>query len=87
MGLQPIFLTCGRGPSYPDGGNQLDVDGSVHWAKLESLVACTSEDTSSGIYDFIYEDNLVSDLQAVGAPAGYINQIKAGRLSPQFLFP
>ena len=45
--------------------------------------ACTSEGgVNSGIYDFIYQENLVGELAAVGAPVSFINQIKGGLLSP-----
>ena len=82
MGLESMFLTNGRG-TYPDGGNQLDADGSVHWAKIETMDACTSEGgAGSGIWDFIYQANLARDLQAAGAPVSFINQIKGGLLSP-----
>ena len=74
------------GTIYPDGGNQLDADGSVHWAKLETMDAVTSEGgAGSGIWDFMYQAHLARDLQAAGAPAGFLNMLNAGGLTPQGL--
>lgn len=75
------------GVNYPDGGNQVDADGSVHWAKLETMDACSSEGGSgSGIYDFIYQANLASDAAALpGNNASFINRLNAGLLTPHGL--
>ena len=45
------------GASFPDGGNHLTVDGSVHWIKFEKTLAITS--FSSGTYNYyFYQDDL-----------------------------
>jgi prepilin-type N-terminal cleavage/methylation domain-containing protein len=47
------------GTNHPDGGNQLTIDGSVHWAKWESLMMLNSYDyseTSKGRFFYFYQD-------------------------------
>jgi prepilin-type N-terminal cleavage/methylation domain-containing protein len=47
------------GTNHPDGGNQLTLDGSVHWAKWESMLMLNSYDTSqnsSGRFFYFYQD-------------------------------
>jgi prepilin-type N-terminal cleavage/methylation domain-containing protein len=42
---------------FPDGGNHLTIDGSVHWIKFEKTLAITSFATGSYNYYF-YQDDL-----------------------------
>lgn len=47
------------GTNHPDGGNQLTIDGSVHWAKWESMMMLNSYDfsqTSKGRFFYFYQD-------------------------------
>jgi hypothetical protein len=47
------------GTVHPDGGNQLTIDGSVHWVKWEKLMMINSYDvtqTSSGRFFYFYQD-------------------------------
>lgn len=47
------------GTNHPDGGNQLTIDGAVHWAKWESLMMINTYDdaqTSSGRFFYFYQD-------------------------------
>lgn len=47
------------GTNHPDGGNQLTIDGSVHWAKWESLMMINTYDdssTSKGRFFYFYQD-------------------------------
>ena len=48
-----------RGKQFPDGGNQLTVDGSVHWLKVESMYEITTYKTSARLWYF-YQDDLSS---------------------------
>lgn len=60
------------GARFPDGGNHLTVDGSVHWIRFEKTLAITS--FAPGTYNYyFYQDDLgamnpalVSSLQAQG---------------------
>jgi prepilin-type N-terminal cleavage/methylation domain-containing protein len=46
------------GVQFPDGGNHLTVDGSVHWTKFEQTMALT---TFSGYYNYyFYQEDLGS---------------------------
>jgi len=47
------------GTQFPDGGNQLTVDGSVHWLKVESMYEITTYKTSARLWYF-YQDDLSS---------------------------
>jgi prepilin-type N-terminal cleavage/methylation domain-containing protein len=57
---------------FPDGGNHLTVDGSVHWIKFESTLAITSFAPGTYNYYFYQEDlgamnpAIISSLQAQG---------------------
>ena len=57
---------------FPDGGNHLTVDGSVHWIKFENTLAITSFAPASYNYYFYQEDlgtmnpAVVPSLQARG---------------------
>jgi prepilin-type N-terminal cleavage/methylation domain-containing protein len=52
------------GARFPDGGNHLTVDGSVHWIKFENTLAITS--FASGTYKYyFYQDDLGSINTAV----------------------
>ena len=47
------------GTNHPDGGNQLAVDGSVHWVKWENLMMINTYNdtqTSSGRFFYFYQD-------------------------------
>jgi prepilin-type N-terminal cleavage/methylation domain-containing protein len=44
------------GARFPDGGNHLTVDGSVHWIKFENTIAITSFAPGSYNYYFYQED-------------------------------
>jgi prepilin-type N-terminal cleavage/methylation domain-containing protein len=47
------------GTNHPDGGNQLTIDGSVHWAKWESMMMINTyndDNTSSGRFFYFYQD-------------------------------
>jgi prepilin-type N-terminal cleavage/methylation domain-containing protein len=47
------------GTNHPDGGNQLTIDGSVHWAKWESMMLINTyndSQTSSGRFFYFYQD-------------------------------
>ena len=44
------------GAQYPDGGNHLTVDGSVHWIKFENTLAITSFAPATYKYYFYQED-------------------------------
>ena len=46
-----------HGAGYPDGGNQLLVDGSVHWVKVENMYEITTYSTSTRLWYF-YQDDL-----------------------------
>ncbi len=49
---------------YPDGGNHLTVDGSVHWIKFEKTLAITTFET--GVYNYyFYQQDLGSINPAV----------------------
>jgi prepilin-type N-terminal cleavage/methylation domain-containing protein len=60
------------GASFPDGGNHLTVDGSVHWLKFETTLAITSFAPGSYNYYFYQEDlgtmnpAVIPSLQAQG---------------------
>ena len=43
--------------AFPDGGNQLQVDGSVHWVKAENMYEITTYSTSTRLWYF-YQDDL-----------------------------
>ncbi len=45
------------GTSYPDDGNQLHVDGSDTWVKIERLYQVTTYDTATHLWYF-YQDDL-----------------------------
>jgi prepilin-type N-terminal cleavage/methylation domain-containing protein len=45
------------GAGYPDGGNQLHVDGSVTWVKIERMYEVTTYDTAEHLWYF-YQDDL-----------------------------
>jgi prepilin-type N-terminal cleavage/methylation domain-containing protein len=60
------------GTRFPDGGNHLTVDGSVHWIRFENTLAITSFAPGSYMYYF-YQDDLgtmnsavIPSLQAKG---------------------
>jgi prepilin-type N-terminal cleavage/methylation domain-containing protein len=44
------------GARFPDGGNHLTMDGSVHWIKFENTLAITSFNPAQYIYYFYQED-------------------------------
>jgi prepilin-type N-terminal cleavage/methylation domain-containing protein len=44
------------GARFPDGGNHLTMDGSVHWIKFENTLAITSFAHGSYMYYFYQED-------------------------------
>lgn len=48
-----------RGAAYPDGSNQLLVDGSVSWVKVENLYMLTTYSTADHKW-FFYQDDLSS---------------------------
>ena len=60
------------GARYPDGGNHLTVEGSVHWIKFENTLAITSFAPGSYNYYFFQEDlgtinpAAIPSLQALG---------------------
>jgi hypothetical protein len=60
------------GARFPDGGNHLTVDGSVHWIKFENTLAITSFAPGSYNYYFFQEDlgtmnpAIIPALQALG---------------------
>lgn len=41
---------------FPDGGNELDADGSVSWAKIETMYEITTYSTSTRLWYFYQED-------------------------------
>ena len=41
---------------YPDGGNELTADGSVSWAKIETMYEVTTYSTSTRLWYFYQED-------------------------------
>jgi prepilin-type N-terminal cleavage/methylation domain-containing protein len=45
-----------HGTSYPDGGNYLSCDGSVHWIKVENMYEITTYSTSTRLWYFYQED-------------------------------
>jgi prepilin-type N-terminal cleavage/methylation domain-containing protein len=45
--------------SMPDGGNQLQADGSVNWVKIEKMYRITTYDTTGHLWYF-YQDDLSS---------------------------
>jgi prepilin-type N-terminal cleavage/methylation domain-containing protein len=45
-----------RGTGHPDGGNQLQVDGSVHWVKVETMYEITTYSTSTRLWHFFQDD-------------------------------
>jgi prepilin-type N-terminal cleavage/methylation domain-containing protein len=47
------------GANYPDGGNQLRIDGSVSWVKVEKLYQITTYDTAAHLWYF-YQDDVSS---------------------------
>ena len=48
-----------RGTSYPDGGNTLTADASVHWVKVEQMYEITTYNTSTRLWYF-YQDDIGS---------------------------
>jgi prepilin-type N-terminal cleavage/methylation domain-containing protein len=54
---QPVHLR--HGSAFPDGGNELQVDGSVHWVRAEDLYEITTYSTSTRLWYF-YQDDLSS---------------------------
>ena len=44
------------GTAYPDGGNQLLVDGSAHWVKVENMYEVTTYSTSTRLWYFYQDD-------------------------------
>src|SRR5262249_22347687 len=54
---------------YPDGGNELTTDGSVSWAKIETMYEVTTYCTSTRLWYF-YQEDLTS------IPAGSLNALK-----------
>jgi len=48
-----------HGTGYPDGGNTLLADGSVHWVKAEAMYEITTYDTAAHLWYF-YQDDLSS---------------------------
>ncbi len=48
-----------RGASFSDGGNTLQVDGSVHWYKIQTMFQITTYKTSTRLW-FFYQDSLDS---------------------------
>jgi prepilin-type N-terminal cleavage/methylation domain-containing protein len=55
-----------HGTAYPDGGNTLTVDGSVHWIKVENMYEITTYNTTTRLWYF-YQDNLTSDSKLTAA--------------------
>jgi len=45
------------GAKYPDGANQLTVDGSVNWIKVENLLQLNTWDMTHRLY-FFYQDDI-----------------------------
>jgi prepilin-type N-terminal cleavage/methylation domain-containing protein len=54
------------GARYPDGGNHLTVDGSVHWVKFEDTLAITS--FSPSIYKYYFYQDDLGLVPAVAVP-------------------
>ena len=46
-----------RGTAYPDGGNQLQADGSVYWVKVERMYEITTYSIGTRLWYF-YQDDL-----------------------------
>lgn len=46
-----------RGTSFPDGGNQLQADGSVYWVKVERMYEITTYSIGTRLWYF-YQDDL-----------------------------
>lgn len=45
-----------RGSAFPDGGNALQVDGSVYWTKIENMYEITSYDPVKRAWHFFQDD-------------------------------
>jgi hypothetical protein len=45
--------------AFPDGGNELTADGSVHWIKIERMYEITTYDTAAHLWYF-YQDDISS---------------------------
>jgi prepilin-type N-terminal cleavage/methylation domain-containing protein len=45
-----------HGATFPDGGNTLLADGSVHWVKAESMFEITTYDTAAHLWFFSQDD-------------------------------
>ena len=45
-----------HGTQFPDGGNELTVDGSVHWIKVENMYEITTYKTSARLWYFFQDD-------------------------------
>ena len=45
-----------RGTQFPEGGNELTVDGSVHWLKVENMYEITTYKASARLWYFYQED-------------------------------
>jgi prepilin-type N-terminal cleavage/methylation domain-containing protein len=54
---QPVHIRAKT--AFPDGGNQLQVDGSAHWVKVENMYEITTYSTSTRLWYF-YQDDLSS---------------------------
>jgi prepilin-type N-terminal cleavage/methylation domain-containing protein len=48
-----------HGTAYPDGGNTLTADASVHWVKVEQMYEITTYNTSTRLWYF-YQDDIGS---------------------------
>jgi prepilin-type N-terminal cleavage/methylation domain-containing protein len=55
------------GARFPDGGNHLTVDGSVHWIKFENTLAITS--FAPGTYNYYFYQDDLGTMNPATAPA------------------
>jgi prepilin-type N-terminal cleavage/methylation domain-containing protein len=53
--------------NYPDGGNHLTVDGSVHWIKFENTLAITTFDP--GVYNYYFYQEDLGSISSALVPA------------------
>jgi prepilin-type N-terminal cleavage/methylation domain-containing protein len=56
--VSPVKLVAHqrRGCQYPDGGNQLTVDGAVGWVRIENMFEFTTFDTTTRLFYFSQAD-------------------------------
>ncbi|MGH7989665.1 MAG: H-X9-DG-CTERM domain-containing protein, partial [Limisphaerales bacterium] len=55
------------GARFPDGGNHLLMDGSVHWIKFENLLAITS--FQPGVYNYYFYQEDLGSMNPVVVPS------------------